>query len=115
MYVVKNCESLREFYLGNTYIDSNLTHLRKEKVKSKKLTHLCIYNLDLDVNSLNFIDEILPNLKEVYLNNQLYSQIKSDNSLSYNLTGKLIAKDIQDSRTCLHYKDHICDKYDYSF
>lgn len=111
MYVAKNCDSLLEFYLGNTYIDSNIVQLKKEKVRSKKITHLCIYNLDLNVNSLNFINEILPNLKEVYLNNQLYSQIKSDDNLSINLLLKLKVKDINQSRTCLHYKDHVCDKY----
>ena len=111
MYITKNATLLREFYIGNTYIDNNLMLLQSHQVKSKKITHLCVYNLDLNLDSLNFIDEALPNLKEIYLNNQLYAQVKLDNNLSINLLSKLKVKDIKESRTCLHYLDHACDKY----
>lgn len=111
MFVVKNCHNLKEFYFGHTYIDSMLMELDKNKVKSKQLTHICIYNLDLDIDSINFINDILPNLKFIYLNNQLSTQIKTN--LSIQLKNKLIIKDKNnDSKTCLHFKEHKCDKYD---
>lgn len=112
IYVVKSCGSLVEFYFGNTYIDSNIVQLKKEKVVAKNLARICIYNLDLNTNSLNFLNEILPALTELQLNSQLHSQVKSDDALSCSLQMKMNVKEIKEpTKTCLHFKEHACDRY----
>ena len=112
IYVVKSCNSLVEFYFGNTYVDSNIVQLKKERVVSKNIVRLCISNLDLNTNSLNFLNEILPALSEVNLNSQLYEKVKSDERLSISLQLKMKVNEIKEpTKTCLHFKEHACDRY----
>lgn len=112
IYVVKSCSSLIEFYFGDTYIDSNIVHLKRDKVVAKNITRLCVYNLDLNTSSLNFLNEILPALNELNLNSQLYAQVKSDDSLSVGLQLKMKVTEVKEStKTCSHSKEHACDRY----
>lgn len=112
IYVVKSCSSLVEFYFGNTFIDSSIVQLKKEKVVAKNLERICVYNLDLNTNSLNFLNEILPALTELQLNSQLYAQVKSSDDLSVSLQLKMTVKEIKEpTKTCLHFKEHVCDRY----
>ena len=112
IYIVKSCSSLIEFYLGNTYVDSNIVHLKRGKVVAKNIARLCVYNLDLNTNSLNFLNEILPALSELNLNSQLYAQVKSDDGLSVGLQLKMKVTEVKESiKSCSHFKEHACDRY----
>lgn len=112
IYVVKSCGSLVEFYFGNTYIDSNIVQLKKEKVVAKNIARLCVYNLDLNTSSLNFLNEIFPALQELNLNSQLHAQVKSDDNLSVSLRLKMKVNEMKElTKTCLHFKEHACDRY----